>query len=265
MTLSVAVLVSEGAHPLSGRARRADADARALELALRMPGTELCAVHAGEEASPALRDYLGMGLGGVHVLSLPAGADPTEALIAWLVRRRPHLVLAGRRAEKGEGSGFLPYRIAHALSAPLLPEVCAVKANGGRLEVVQALVRGRRRRLAANLPVVVTVGPAAPAPRQSAFAKARRGRIIVEPGAAGACVPPPWTAAPAKRRPVRLKAVDPAMSAEDRLKAITEMSGGAGEALAGLSAEAAAERLLAYFAEQGLINRAADGVGRSAS
>ena len=36
MTIAIAVLVSVGRHPASGRARRADRDARAIELALRL-------------------------------------------------------------------------------------------------------------------------------------------------------------------------------------------------------------------------------------
>ena len=62
----IAVLLSVGGHPASGRARRAPLDAQALELALRLAeagqATRIHALHAGNPAEPALRDYLGMGL-----------------------------------------------------------------------------------------------------------------------------------------------------------------------------------------------------------
>ena len=73
--LEVVSLVSLGQHPVSGRLRRAEQDARALELCLALerqsaPGAvSLSAWHAsgseialGSEQDQALRGYLGMGL-----------------------------------------------------------------------------------------------------------------------------------------------------------------------------------------------------------
>ena len=55
MTLTIAVLVSVGRHPASGRARRADRDARALELALRLsPSARPLVIHAGDPARAGL-------------------------------------------------------------------------------------------------------------------------------------------------------------------------------------------------------------------
>jgi electron transfer flavoprotein alpha/beta subunit len=52
MPLDVAVLLSVGRHPASGRSRRADLDARALELALRLGNSvRLHAIHAGDPGS----------------------------------------------------------------------------------------------------------------------------------------------------------------------------------------------------------------------
>jgi electron transfer flavoprotein beta subunit len=48
--VKVAVLLSVGRHPASGRTRRAPLDARALELALRLPDADISAVHAGDAA-----------------------------------------------------------------------------------------------------------------------------------------------------------------------------------------------------------------------
>src|SRR5579864_5010808 len=109
--LEVAVLLSIGRHPASGRAVRADLDARALELALGMAdAARVHAIHAGDPADPVLRDYLGMGIGELTVLSVRDG-DVAEALARYLGRLRPTIVLAGSRAECGEASGMLPYRL----------------------------------------------------------------------------------------------------------------------------------------------------------
>lgn len=254
MKVSVAVLVSEGRHPGSGRARRADLDARALEIGMQIPDADLAVVNAGPVSSPALREYLGMGLKALHVISMPGGADPTEALIRWLMVRKPDIILAGRRAEADEGSGFLPYKIASHLCYPLLSDACRLSVENGKVQILQSLPKGRRRRLQTTLPAFVTIGPSAPTPRQSAFAKSRRGQIVVEHGAEVSLGDPVWTAVPAKRRPKHLKSVDPAANAEERLKAITEMAGGEGEVVAGLSAHEAADRLVQYLARLNFIN-----------
>jgi electron transfer flavoprotein beta subunit len=59
-TLNVISLVSVGAHPLSGRPRRAEQDARAVELGLRLAGERLQVLHVGDPQQEALRAYLGM-------------------------------------------------------------------------------------------------------------------------------------------------------------------------------------------------------------
>ena len=46
--VKVVALVSVGAHPTSGRARRAEQDARAVELGLRLVGDKLRVLHAGD-------------------------------------------------------------------------------------------------------------------------------------------------------------------------------------------------------------------------
>src|SRR4051794_24495740 len=75
MTTNVISLVSIGAHPTSGRPRRAEQDARAVELGLQMAGDKLQVLHAGNIAEPTLRSYLGMGLPEIQVLEQPAGSD----------------------------------------------------------------------------------------------------------------------------------------------------------------------------------------------
>lgn len=105
MTTKVISLVSVGAHPSSGRARRAEQDARAVELGLQLAGDNLQVVHAGDPHEEALRAYLGMGLEHLDVLEQPAGADVLGVLGEYLRDAGAQLVLTGSQAETGEGSG----------------------------------------------------------------------------------------------------------------------------------------------------------------
>ena len=109
MTTNVISLVSIGAHPTSGRPRRAEQDARAVELGLQMAGDQLQVLHAGNINEPTLRSYLGMGLPQLHVLEQPAGSDALPVLSEYLRDAGAHVVLAGSQAETGEGSGMLPF------------------------------------------------------------------------------------------------------------------------------------------------------------
>ncbi|WP_404325900.1 electron transfer flavoprotein subunit beta [Cobetia sp. UIB-001] len=92
--LEVVSLVSLGQHPVSGRLRRAEQDARALELCLALehqsaPGAvSLSAWHAsgseiapGSEQDQALRGYLGMGLESLTLVTPDSlQAEPLKAV-----------------------------------------------------------------------------------------------------------------------------------------------------------------------------------------
>lgn len=259
--VDVAVLLSVGRHPVSGRARRAPTDARALELALSLPPGRRTALHAGSPDNPALRDYLGMGLEELTVLAMAEGRDPTDALLARLRTAAPRVVLAGNRAEGGEDSGTLPYRLAHALGWAIVSDVVAITldAAGDSAELVQALARGQRRALRVATPFVATIHPAAPAPRPSAFGVARRGRIRVEPvdapedTALAACTVRPW-----REKPKRLTVGAPgggAGGALDRLRAATEAKTGQGRLLVGPTPDEAARAIYDCLQEQGMLPR----------
>jgi len=254
MSADVAVLVSVGRHPASGRARRAERDARALELALRLsPAAPPLVIHAGDPDETALRDYLGMGPDSLTVLHLPPDADPLPALIEYLKTLRPRLVLAGASAEAGEGSGLLPYAIADALDAAIAADIADIARTGDRLDLLQALPRGRRRRLSAALPAVVTVGLAAPPARPFAFGPARRGRIEVV-----AAAPTPdaeraaWQLRPARARPKRLKLAAGGTVAE-RLRAATEIAAGRGQLLVNPPPDEAARAIWDYLRAEGIV------------
>jgi len=257
VVLDVAVLVSVGRHPASGRSRRADLDARAVELALALgPSADnirLHVIHAGSPREPALRDYLGMGIDGLSALEIPAEADPLPVLVEHLRRLRPGLVLTGGKAEAGPCSGFLPYALAAALDYALAPAVVAIEIDGGRARLLQALPRGRRRSVEAALPLVATVDRAAPRARLAAHGPARRGRIHAFPGAAET---DPWRAAwreqPARPRPKRLR-VAAGGSAAERLRALAETPAGRGQLLIDPAPDDAARAIRDYLVAEGIL------------
>lgn len=248
-------LVSIGAHPTSGRARRAEQDSRAVELGLQLSGERLEVLHAGDAAEPALRAYLGMGLAQLHVLEQPPGADALPALAEHLKQTGAQLVLAGTQAETGEGSGMLPFLLGERLGWPVIVGLAQIESiENGVAQVLQALPRGQRRRLKVRLPMLATVDNAAPKPRQSAFGPGRRGVLeahevdIVEDERLAEA-----ELNPARPRPKRLKVIK-AKSGADRMKAATaKASGGTGQVLKGLSAQQGAEAILKLLVEEGVV------------
>jgi len=227
--LNIAVLVSVGQHPVSGRPRRADQDARAVELGLALAGGSLSLVHVGDAGEPALRQYLGMGLHTMTVLQEAPEADVAPPLLQYLATHPADIVLAGVQAECGEASGLLPYLLAERLGWPLVPRIAEIRAvENGRAEVLQALPRGQRRALTVSLPFVATVDSAAPGARQSAFGPGQRGRFDIQPGLAQPDVARAgWVETKASPRPKRLNVVK-AKSATERFKAATAKPQGQG-------------------------------------
>jgi len=254
MKTKVISLVSIGSHPGSGRARRAEQDARAVELGLQLAGDALQVVHAGDPREEALRGYLGMGLDHLDVLEQPVGADVLNVLTEYLREAGAQLVLTGSQAETGEGSGMLPFLLAERLGWPLVVGLAEVESiENGTAQVLQALPRGQRRRLKVRLPVLATVDTAAPKPRQSAFGPARRGVLAAR---SAAIVEDDLLAEaelqPAKPRPKRLKVIK-AKSGADRMKAATaKASGGGGKVLKDASPTEAAEAIMKLLVEEGV-------------
>ncbi|MGY2232747.1 electron transfer flavoprotein subunit beta [Pseudomonas tolaasii] len=255
MTTNVISLVSIGAHPTSGRPRRAEQDARAVELGLQMAGDKLQVLHAGNVHEPTLRSYLGMGLPQLQVLEQPAGSDALPVLSDYLRDADAQVVLTGSQAETGEGSGMLPFLLAEQLGWPLIVGLAHVESiDGGVAHVLQALPRGQRRRLKVRLPFLATVDNAAPKPRQSAYGPAQRGELAAHEVEVeedelftGAVLQQ------AKPRPKRLKVIK-AKSGADRMKAATaKASGGGGQVLKGLTPEAGAEAILKLLIEEGVV------------
>lgn len=255
MNSKVISLVSIGAHPTSGRARRAEQDARAVELGLQLAGADLQVLHAGDAAEPALRAYLGMGLAELHVLEQPQGADALSVLGDYLQGAGAQVVLTGSQAETGEGSGMLPFLLAERLGWPVVVGLAEVESiSNGVAQVLQALPRGQRRRLKVRLPMLATVDNAAPKPRQSAYGPAQRGRLAVdEVELVQDELLDSSELQPAKPRPKRLKVIK-AKSGADRMKAATaKASGGGGQVLKDATAQAGAQAILKLLIEEGVV------------
>ena len=251
----IAVLLSVGRHAASGRARRADLDARALELALGLnDAAHVHAIHAGDPDEPALREYLGMGIDRLTVL--PAiGRDVSSVLTGHLGKLRPAVVLAGCRAECGEASGMLPYLVSQALGSQLVASAVSITLDGDGARVIQALPRGGRRALRAALPVTLTVDRAGPQARMSAFGPAQRGRIRVVEADLSGCgplLPSDWQQRPARVRPRRLRILGQASAAE-RLRSIQPMRASAGTRLFDLDAGQAARAIWQYLVDEALV------------
>jgi electron transfer flavoprotein beta subunit len=254
-SVQIVSLVSVGAHPTSGRARRAEQDARGVELGLQLAGDNLQVLHAGDAGEPALRAYLGMGLERLHVLEQPPGADALPALTDYLRHCPAQIVLTGSQAETGEGSGMLPFLLADSLGWPLITGLAEVESLGNGVAVVlQALPRGQRRRLKVRLPFLATVDNAGPKPRQSAYGPAQRGvlsadqvEVVDDELLTGDALQP------AKPRPRRLKVIK-AKSGADRMKAATaKASGGTGQILKGLTPQEGAAAILKMLVEEGVV------------
>lgn len=258
--LSVISLVSIGEHPTSRRPRRAEQDARAIELGIKLVGDNLQTVHAGElsddpSQQAALRSYLGMGLANINLLEMPPKGDAVVVIVEHLRQKSPDVILTGMRAESGESSGMLPYLLAEQLGMAMvssIADILSIDEDSQQAEVLQALPRGQRRKLIVNLPFVASVDMAAALPRQSAFGPAMRGQFEATQG--GICTDQAslsWQTNDAKKRPKRLKIVK-AKTAADRFKAATaKASGGNGKVIHGV--EESAQAILDLLIEEGIL------------
>ncbi len=234
--MRIVVLLSVGTHPVSRRPCPVKTEAQAIRLA--GIGHRVIGLHAGSGDDP-VGEYLGHGLTEIVTLDLPAGSDPTAALVAELKALNPSLVLAGRRGQGGEDTGLLPYQVAAGLGWPIVADACGIAAADGGFEVEQALPRGERRFVTVASPVVVTVHPAAPPAHPFVYAAARRGTVEVRPG-----LPVPETPSAADEQPYRR-----------RPRLIRKVSGGGGEVLVDPAPELAAAKIIEFLEQIGVLER----------
>ncbi|OLL28733.1 drug:proton antiporter [Burkholderia sp. SRS-W-2-2016] len=256
--MKIAVLVSIGRHPVSGVARYSRNDAAALTLALQLAktrGATLDVLHAGDAASPALKEYLALGARSVEVLDVAAGADPLAPLAARL--HGYDLILTGTRAEGAFDSGMLPYRVAHALGLPLVGAAVDITLRERCAEVRQFMPKGVRRRVEVQLPALIAVHPLANASPSYAYARLREGTIA---SAAAAVTQPTsnpddlaWTVRAASAKPVRLAAAEKRSGHARMLSATTTESRGGSVVIEGSCVEKA-QVILAYLREHQLVD-----------
>ncbi|WOD07706.1 electron transfer flavoprotein subunit beta [Marinomonas sp. GJ51-6] len=228
-------LLSIGRHPQSGRARRAEQDARAVELGLTLVGRDLNLVHAGsaQQDDSVLRQYAGMGLPTLTLLEQEENADILPSLAKFLQNNEAGIVLMGVRAESGESSGMLPYLLAEKLGWPIVSRIAdIVDIKEGVADMLLALPRGQRRAVQVALPFIATLDNAASAPRQTAYGSGLRAKIdVVSSESTVDDLVLNWQVSPAKPRPKRMKVVK-AKTAADRFKAATaKPAGGGGQVL----------------------------------
>ncbi|RQW62198.1 electron transfer flavoprotein subunit beta [Vibrio viridaestus] len=228
--LKISALISIGAHPDTGRSRRAATDSRAVELGLSQSDCELEVIHAGDPEDPALAYYSGMGLQKIRVLAQKPEYDAIDSIEQYFASNMPDIVLTGTRSESGESSGMLPFFLAKRLNCPVVMGIAEIlSVENGRANVLQALPRGQRRKLSVAIPFVASVDQAAAEPRQSAFGRARHCEIdkqtvenlLLDKEQVE------WKVTPAKPKAKRLKVVK-AKNAADRFKAATAKTASSG-------------------------------------
>jgi len=250
----VIVLLSLGRHPVSGRARRAGRDAKALSLALGS-GLPVIGLHAGPPVD-ALRDYLGMGLKQLVALDISEGDDPVPALAAFIGAQtpKPRLILAGSTAETGAASGLVPYLVAEQLGLALAPGIASLSVEQHRLDFVQALPRGGRRRLSSVGPVLATVDLQGPRARQVARGPALRGVIqtlsVPAAEAVAQLLPVPIAERTARMRPKRIG------------PAAAQAIGGESRLLVDATPRDAAREILKFLEAERLLPRSKAGAGQ---
>jgi electron transfer flavoprotein beta subunit len=218
----------------------APGDARALEMALKLTPRPI-ALHAGDAANASLRDYLGMGLDRIEVLGpWVEGADAVPMLAGRLREIGPDVVLTGAGADEGEASGMVPYLIARDLGMRHVSGIAEIETIDGKDAVcVQAYKGAPRRRLAATLPLVISASELAPAPRARAFGKSRRGSLVEVQAHAGMDhEAASWSRVPARRRPKKIA---------------VGQSTGTGVPLVDLEPREAAQRIVAFLRDKGII------------
>ena len=256
MTLKhIAVLVSAGRHPVSNAPRYCRNDGLALTLALQLADTvsaQTDVLHAGDANNPALLDYLALGAKNIRVVSETNDIVPTLATQL----NQADLIITGSRAENGEDSGLLPYLLAAELKRPVIANALTIQPTENGIEVLQFLPKGKRRRMAVQLPAVIAVHPLATAELCYAYARQTTGNIDLVASHATSnttmTTQGAWSIEPA-RKPVKLKAQEKKAGHARMLSAIASESKGGAVVIDGNHVEKA-QVILDYLREHRLIN-----------
>jgi electron transfer flavoprotein beta subunit len=194
-----------------------------------------------------------MGIERLTVLNLSDRCDPLAPIADYLTHLEPEIILMGSHSETGEGSGFFPYALAEILGVAIAPAIIEVVLNDQEVHLVQALRGGKRRLISASVPILVAVDKAAPEPRQSAFAKARRGRIETLPATAQEdSWVKAWQFGPVGRGERRVTPSGGSLT--ERLASATEVKHGAGKRLANPAPDEAALAIYSFLTDNGCLD-----------
>ena len=247
----IAVLVSGGRHPVSGQARHCRNDSLALQIGLDLNQSltsNIRILHAGEANNPALQDYLALGAAQINVV--PTTGDIVENLAAQL--SNTDLILTGTRAENGEDSGLLPYLLAAKLNCAIVADALEITPQGNKLEVLQFLPKGQRRRVLVSLPAVIVVHPSAAVRLNFIHARQNLGSIVSLPVGNSAAKSSQWQSG-APRKPIKLVAQIKQTGHERLMAAISSKTKGGTVVNEGNNVEKA-QVILAYLREHQLID-----------
>ena len=247
----IAVLVSGGRHPVSGQARHCRNDSLALQIGLDLNQSltsHIKVLHAGEANNPALQDYLALGAAQIDVV--PTTGDIVENLAAQL--SNTDLILTGTRAENGEDSGLLPYLLAAKLNCAIVADALEITLRDNKLEVLQFLPKGQRRRVLVSLPAVIVVHPSAAVRLNFIHARQNLGSIVSLPVGNSAAKSSLWQSG-APRKPIKLVAQIKQTGHERLMAAISSKTKGGTVVNEGNNVEKA-QVILAYLREHQLID-----------
>lgn len=250
MGVKIAVLLSIGKHPTSGREVRSASDAAALAKAMELTPDPI-AIHAGDPNSEVLREYLSMGLKRLVVLPIKPGEACGNALTAYLNEIGPDAIFTGDRSEGNEGTGLIPYLLASRLGAALTPGVvsAAVAEGASGLMVEQSPKRSYRRRLRTPLPAVISFSKDAAQPTRFSWAQGQRGEIEVWKGR--------WsTKGPMARPDITMQAYQPKPK---RLAPAGSNTQGDGQVLMNPAPHDAAAAILDYLKRNEILKTKPDG------
>jgi electron transfer flavoprotein beta subunit len=188
---------------------------------------------------------MGMGLDELVVLPMEPSQDPAPLLAGWLTLNPCSLIFSGAKAETGDGSGIVPYHVAHLLGAEVVPSIVEIHQKTSGTSVLQALPGGRRRIISIEACVVATVDSATQAV-QIARAVAKRSEttpgVAVVSAQAPTLVPTPLTITTAKRMPKRIGPVSLGAKAPGQ------------KLIQNCSAQQAAKEILQFLATERLLD-----------
>ena len=251
----ITVLVSGGRHPVSGQARHCRNDSLALQIGLDLNQSltsHIKVLHAGDANNPALQDYLALGAAQIDVV--PTTGDIVENLAAQL--SNTDLILTGTRAENGEDSGLLPYLLAAKLNCAIVADALEItqgnKLEVNKLEVLQFLPKGQRRRVLVSLPAVIVVHPSAAVRLNFIHARQNLGSIVSLPVGNSAAKSSQWQSG-APRKPIKLVAQTKQTGQQRLMAAISSKTKGGTVVNEGNNVEKA-QVILAYLREHQLID-----------